>query len=176
MRKPPVESVVLQQDLPTGGFLAERSGTWDLTDKQWERLRRWVPAPSEHGRPISRSRRVLFNGVAWRVRVGSPWRDVPERYGPWSTVYWLFRTWQTAGIWALMIKMILALLDERGLLTWIVSVDSSRRRTHPPTPDERAHPTHLQREVASADPHVAPDVLWLLVPRGSPVVRSRPCV
>jgi transposase len=43
----------------------------------------------------------------------------------------LFRTWQTAGIWALMIEMILALLDGRGLLTWIVSVDSTTVRAHP---------------------------------------------
>lgn len=61
------------------------AGRGDLTDRQWERLRRWVPAPSPKGRPITRSRRVLLNGVAWRVRVGSPWRDVPERYGPWPT-------------------------------------------------------------------------------------------
>lgn len=106
------------------------SGRGDLTDKQWERLRRWVPAPNPRGRRISRSRRVLFNGVAWRVRVGAPWRDVPDRYGPWPTVYWLFRTWQQAGVWALMVKMILALLDQAGVLTWTVSVDSTTVRAH----------------------------------------------
>ncbi|WP_026924303.1 IS5 family transposase [Glycomyces arizonensis] len=102
----------------------------DLTDKQWARLRRWIPGPAPTGRPITRSRRTLFNGVAWPVRAGSPWRDVPERYGPWPTVYPLFATWQRTGIWALMVKMILALLDHHGRLTWTVSVDSTTVRAH----------------------------------------------
>jgi transposase len=110
--------------------LASLSGRGDLTDKQWTRLRRWVPAQAERGRPIVRSRRTLFNGVVWRVRVGSPWRDVPEAYGPWNTVYWLFRAWQQLGIWALMVKMILALFDKTGALTWTVSVDSTSVRAH----------------------------------------------
>jgi transposase len=110
--------------------LASLAGRGDLTDGQWARLRRWVPAPQPRGRRICRSRRVLFNGVAWRVRVGSPWRDVPDSYGPWQTVYWLFRTWQQRGVWALMVKMILALLDGRGRLTWTVSVDSTTVRAH----------------------------------------------
>lgn len=106
------------------------SGRGDLTDKQWERLRRWIPTPASTGRPITRSRRVLCNGVAWRVRVGSPWRDVPERYGPWPTVYRLFADWQRLGIWALMVKLILALLDASGRLSWTVSVDSTTVRAH----------------------------------------------
>ena len=110
--------------------MASLSGRGDLTDKQWTRLRRWVPVQAERGRPIARSRRTLFNGVAWRVRVGSPWRDVPAAYGPWSTVYWLFRAWQQLGVWALMVKMILALLDKNGALTWTVSVDSTSVRAH----------------------------------------------
>lgn len=129
--------------------MASLAGRGDLTDKQWERLRRWVPAPATRGRKISRSRRQLCNGVAWRVRVGSPWRDVPERYGPWPTVYWLFRTWQTRGVWALLVKMLLSMLDRAGALTWTVSVDSTtvrahraaagaRRRTIPGEPADRA--------------------------------------
>lgn len=106
------------------------AGRGDLTDEQWERLRRWVPAPKPQGRRITRSRRTLFNGVAWRVRVGAPRRDVPEVYGPWSTVYWLFRAWQRDGVWALMVKMTLALLDAAGTLTWTVSVDSTTVRAH----------------------------------------------
>ncbi|WP_177154940.1 transposase [Glycomyces harbinensis] len=71
--------------------MASEAGRGDLTDDQWARLGQWVPEPSVKGRPVTRSRRALFNGVAWRVRVGSPWQDVPEHFGPWPTVYWLFR-------------------------------------------------------------------------------------
>lgn len=102
----------------------------DLTDKQWARLHRWIPAPAPTGRPITRSRRVLFNGVAWRVRVGSPWRDVPDRYGPWPTIYRLFADWQRLGVWTLMVKLILALLDDAGRLNWTISVDSTTVRAH----------------------------------------------
>jgi hypothetical protein len=45
---------------------------------------------------------------------------VPEHYGPWPTVYRLFATWQRLGVWTLMVKLILALLDTAGLLEWIV--------------------------------------------------------
>jgi transposase len=120
--------------------LASLSGRGDLTDRQWARLRRWVPAAAKHGRPITRSRRVLFNGVAWRVRVGAPWRDIPERFGPWPTVYRLFATWQQRGTWTLMVKMILALLDQAGTLTWTVGVDSTTIRAHQAAAGARSKP------------------------------------
>jgi transposase len=120
--------------------LSSVAGRGDLTDGQWERLRRWIPAPAKRGRKITRSRRDLVNGVAWRVRVGAPWRDVPERYGPWPTVYWLFRTWQTEGVWVLMVKMLLALLDQGGTLTWTVSVDSTTVRAHQAAAGARTTP------------------------------------
>jgi transposase len=64
-----------------------------LTDKQWEHLRKWLPAPAATGRPITRSRRVLLDGIAWRTRTGAPWRFTPEAaFGPWETVYGLLRT------------------------------------------------------------------------------------
>ncbi|WP_437042762.1 transposase [Streptomyces angustmyceticus] len=44
-----------------------------------------------------RDRRKVFDGVWWRARPGSPWRDIPERYGPWETAYALFRRWQIDG-------------------------------------------------------------------------------
>ena len=79
-----------------------------LTGKQWKHLRKWIPAPAATGRPITRSRRVLLDGIAWRVRTGSPWRFVPETaFGPQETVYGLFRTWQLKGIWPMLLKTIL---------------------------------------------------------------------
>ncbi|WP_308312683.1 transposase [Streptomyces sp. ISL-11] len=45
------------------------------------------------------ARRQLIDGIRWRTRTGAPWRDVPERYGPWDRVYELFRRWQRNGTW-----------------------------------------------------------------------------
>jgi transposase len=101
----------------------------DLSDAQWEHLRRWLPRPGRIGR-LSRSRRTLVNGIAWRVRTGSPWRDLPACYGPWPTVYWLFRSWQRAGIWPLLWRSLQTLARAQHRLSWEISVDSTTARAH----------------------------------------------
>lgn len=45
-----------------------------------------------------KSNRVILNGIIWIARSGAPWRDLPERYGPWETVYSRFRKWIEDGI------------------------------------------------------------------------------
>ena len=44
------------------------------------------------GRP-SKDNRTMLNGMVWIARSGAPWRDLPERYGPWNSVYSRFRKW-----------------------------------------------------------------------------------
>ncbi|GAA3844206.1 hypothetical protein GCM10022226_79140 [Sphaerisporangium flaviroseum] len=65
----------------------------DLTDDEWALVDPHLPL-GERG-PIPDLRRQ-FNGVMWRFRTGSPWRDLPEEYGSWSTVYDRFRSWATS--------------------------------------------------------------------------------
>ncbi len=59
-----------------------------------------------------------------------PWRDVPERYGPWQTVYGLFRRWQRDGTWKRILERLQADADARGLITWDVNIDSTICRAH----------------------------------------------
>nr|WP_262004936.1 transposase [Streptomyces sp. FIT100] len=59
-----------------------------------------------------------------------PWRDVPERYGPWDRVYDPFRRWQRDGTWARIVTQLQAEADAKGLITWEVNVDSTVCRTH----------------------------------------------
>ncbi|MGC4788153.1 transposase [Micromonospora sp. DT178] len=92
-------------------------------------------------------RRQSIDGIRWRTRVGSPWRDVPALYGPWQPVYGLFRRWrwQRAGVWRDVVTALQARADTAGLITWDVSVDStsvrasrvigSGRRRRPPGAD-----------------------------------------
>ncbi len=75
-------------------------------------------------------RRRLVDGVRWRVRTGVPWRDLPPEYGPWQTVYGLFRRWQRQGVWARLLTLLQARADEAGLITWEVNVDSTICRAH----------------------------------------------
>ncbi|MES9510442.1 transposase [Streptomyces sp. NPDC000609] len=71
----------------------------DLTDTQWDRLAPLLPGGKKPGRPPIWTRRQLIDGIRFRTRTGVPWRDVPERYGPWGRVYDLFRRWQRDGTW-----------------------------------------------------------------------------
>ncbi|WP_067717909.1 IS5 family transposase [Nocardia yamanashiensis] len=102
----------------------------DLTDAQWARLAPLLPRGKKAGRPPKWTKRQLIDGIRWRVRVGAPWRDVPEQYGPWQTVYGLLRRWQRTGIWELILKGLQAIADAAGSIVWEVSVDSTIARAH----------------------------------------------
>ena len=102
----------------------------DLTDAQWAVLEPLLPRGKKPGRPPERTKRQLIDGIRWRVRAGAPWRDVPERYGPWQTVYGLFRRWQRAGTWREILTALQGRADAAGLITWDVSVDSTIARAH----------------------------------------------
>ncbi|GAC1474659.1 MAG: hypothetical protein PVSMB7_29880 [Chloroflexota bacterium] len=70
----------------------------ELTDARWERIAALLPPPSTGGRPAQDHRRLLA-GMLWMMRSGATWREVPERFGPWHTVYTRYRQWCKAGIW-----------------------------------------------------------------------------
>ena len=67
---------------------------YELTDAEWERLRPYFPERQmgEKGR-TRREPRQMLNGIFWIARSGAAWRDLPERYGTYSTVYKRFREW-----------------------------------------------------------------------------------
>lgn len=94
----------------------------------WSVLESLLPAAGVSRR--SGNRRRLINGVRWRVRTGVPWRDLPREYGPWQTVYGLFRRWQREGVWARLLTLLQARADAAGLITWEVNVDSTVCRAH----------------------------------------------
>ena len=102
----------------------------DLTDAQWAVLEPLLPRGRKPGRPPKQAKRQLIDGIRWRVRAGAPWRDVPPRYGPWQTVYGLFRRWQPDGTWHQILTALQARADAAGLITWDVSVDSTAARAH----------------------------------------------
>lgn len=103
----------------------------ELTDGQWERLAPLLPPiKPKVGRPNLDHRRVL-NGIRWRLCTGAPWRDLPERYGSWQTVYSRFRRWQQRGTWDKILAALQADGDARGNLDWTIHfVDGSVVRAH----------------------------------------------
>ena len=72
---------------------------YELTDYEWEQIKGLLPPENtgKRGRP-SKNNRIMLNGMIWIARSGAPWRDLPERYGPWESVYSRFRKWIEDGI------------------------------------------------------------------------------
>jgi transposase len=90
----------------------------ELTDEQWHMVEALIPRkPGRIGRP-PRDRRDMLNGIFWILGTGAPWRDLPERFGPWQTVYDHFRDWRREGVFAKIVEALQVKLDERGLIDW----------------------------------------------------------
>jgi Transposase and inactivated derivatives len=74
-------------------------GSFNVSEKAWKKVRDLLPSDQlpHAGRPPRPNRDVL-NAVLWVVKTGAPWRKLPKRYGPWSTIYTRFRAWEDAGV------------------------------------------------------------------------------
>ena len=66
----------------------------------------------------SMTRVIVEGGMIWRLATGAPWRDLPERFGSWRTVYSRFRRWQQAGVWERVLAALHADADARDDLDW----------------------------------------------------------
>ena len=95
----------------------------ELTDEEWAIIQPLLPN-KVRGVPRVDDRRVL-NGILWRFRTGAPWRDVPERYGPRTTLYNRFVRWRKAGVWDRILDAVSEAYDGD-----IVMIDSSCVRVH----------------------------------------------
>lgn len=89
----------------------------DLTDAEWNAIRVYLPKShgGKRGRPWSDHRKTL-NGILWLLCVGAPWRDIPEQYGKWQTIYGRFRRWCNEGVWERIWRNVLKRIDRKGLL------------------------------------------------------------
>ena len=98
-------------------------GRYDLTNFEWSVIAPLLPQKSR-GVPRVDDRRVL-SAILWVLRSGSPWRDLPERYGPYTTAYNRFVRWRRAGIWDAIMDAITKAYDGH-----IQMIDSSSVRVH----------------------------------------------
>jgi transposase len=73
--------------------------------------------------------RRVIDGVLWRTRTGSPWRDLPGSYGHWKTVYNRHRRWSADGTWSRVLTGLQRGCD-LGEVEWVVAVDSTVIRAH----------------------------------------------
>jgi transposase len=101
----------------------------EISDEQWAVLAPLFPKPKRTGRPPM-DMRLTVEGIAWRFRTGAPWRDVPERFGNWNSIYQRFADWSEDGTWARVLATVQGEAAGRGEVSWTVSVDSSITRVH----------------------------------------------
>ena len=143
------------------------SGRADLSGAQWAVLEPLMPRGKKLGRPRKWELRRLVDGIRWRTRTGAPWRDVPPEYGPWQSVYGLFRRWQRDGTWARILAGLQARADVAGLITWDVSVDSTVARAHQHAAGARKKGMHRPSRPAGSLPS-QPITAWAAPVGGCP--------
>jgi transposase len=104
-------------------------GRGELTDAAWAVIEPLLPKNGGRGKPWAAHRRVL-NGILWKLRTGAPWRDLPERYGPWQTCHARLVRWRRDGTWDRLLAHVQTKSDAVGEVVWEVSVDSTTVRAH----------------------------------------------
>jgi transposase len=78
-----------------------------LTDKTWARIAKALATlKSNRGSPAELSDRDFVEAILYLARTGTPWRDLPGRFGNWDAVYQRFRRWLTRGIWAGLLDLL----------------------------------------------------------------------
>lgn len=110
-----------------------------FSDAQWELLAPMMPdSTGKAGRPF-KDHRLITEGIIYRYRAGIPWRDLPEHFGSWKTVWKRHRRYSRDGTWDTVLGALLSRADTQGLINWEVSVDSTVNRAH-------QHGTNLTRD------------------------------
>lgn len=86
-----------------------------MTDDEWACVECVFPRPARTGRP-PRDRRAVVDGILWILRTGSPWRDLPEEFGPWATIWDLFDKWNGDGTLDEILRRLQAAQVEAGAI------------------------------------------------------------
>ena len=90
----------------------------ELHDSEWGIVEPLLPKSAANtGRP-RRDARQMLNGILWILSTGAQWRDLPERFGPWETVYGYFRSWRANGVFDRIIDALHLRLDQEGKIDW----------------------------------------------------------
>lgn len=95
---------------------------------------------------------MVINGILWKLRTGAPWRDLPERYGPWQTCADRLYRWRRAGLWDRLLTHVQTKSDAVGEVVWEVSSDSSTARAHHHASGARRRRSRVDEKKGSTTP------------------------
>ena len=79
---------------------------WVLKDEQWERVAPLLPGKAGDPGRTGSDNRLFLEAVLWMVRTGAPWRDLPEAFGCWNSVFRRFRRWAQAGLFERLFQIL----------------------------------------------------------------------
>lgn len=103
-----------------------------MTDFEWNSIRGFLPAErnGKPGRPW-KHHRTIINGILFVLKTGIPWRDLPEEYGKYKTVYNRFRLWVKTGLWLKIVQKLIARLLKEGEIDFeLWCIDGTVIRAH----------------------------------------------
>jgi transposase len=98
-----------------------------MSDDEWTFFEAFITAIRGRGGRPPEDHRLVLDGVFWITRTGAPWRDLPEEFGKWSSVYRQFRRWTLAGLWELILS---ALNESEAVPDTVQMIDSTIIRAH----------------------------------------------
>nr|WP_167131773.1 transposase [Microbacterium chengjingii] len=97
----------------------------EISDEAWVVLEPLMPVPARRSRPWT-DHRLAVEGMAWKYRTGATWRDVPERFGKWNSIYKRFARWAEDGTWDKLLTEVQKQSDRVGKLDWVLSIDFNK--------------------------------------------------
>lgn len=107
---------------------------YEISAQRWAMIEAIVSPPQRIGRP-RRDDRQMLNGIFWILCSGAKWRDLPERFGPWKTVYQRFRQWRDNGTFEQVLRHLHLRLRQDGLVDQLLQVKELTSAARRVTPD-----------------------------------------
>ncbi len=114
----------------------------EVSDEQWSAIERHLPGKAGDPGRTGQDNRSFVNAVFWIARTGAPWRDLPERFGLWNTVYGRFYRWCKSGVWGRVLETLGGDRDLANLL-----LDSTIVRAHQHSAGAKGGKTHKDWDV-----------------------------
>ena len=144
----------------------------ELSDHQWEQIAHLFPANGKPGGQW-KDHRLMLHGILWILATGAGWRDLPERFGPWETVYGRFRLWTRNGLWEQLLQHLQVQRQANGQIDWeLFFIDGSVVRAHKAAAGARKKKSPpasgLTMPWAAAGAASAPSSTWSVRGKGCP--------
>ena len=120
---------------------------FELSDEQWQQVEGLLPGPPGSPGRSGDNNRLFLEAVLWIVRTGAPWRDLPERFGDWNSVFQRFNRWAKKGVW----QQVFDALQEPDLEWLMLDATIVRAHVHAAGARKKAEISSLAGRVADSE-------------------------